>query len=112
MTLSVHSDETNKAPYSIGNYCYLDFGYSGKFISVHGFSAKQRWRTIVNRYSYSPFESVTLFLVAQEQGFFDQNDLNLTLHKYNTGAGALSGVINGEADLVVGTTEFPLPYKH
>ena len=58
--------------------------------------------------AYSPFESVTLFWVAQEQGFFGQNALNLTLHKYDTGAGALSGVIKGEADLVVGTTEFPL----
>jgi ABC-type nitrate/sulfonate/bicarbonate transport system substrate-binding protein len=58
--------------------------------------------------AYSPFESMTLFWVAQEQGFFGQNDLNLTLHKYNTGAAALSGVVNGEADIVVGTTEFPL----
>jgi len=33
------------------------------------------------------------------------------LRKYDTGAGALDGVINGEADLVVGTTEFPLVGK-
>jgi len=58
--------------------------------------------------AYSPFESITLFWVAQEQGFFRQNGLNITLHKYDTGAGALTGVINGEADVVVGTTEFPL----
>ncbi len=58
--------------------------------------------------AYSPFESITLFWVAQEQGFFRQNGLNMTLHKYDTGAGALAGVINGEADVVVGTTEFPL----
>jgi len=58
--------------------------------------------------AYSPFESIALFWVAQEQGFFSQNTLNVTVHKYDTGAAALSGVINGEADLVVGTTEFPL----
>jgi ABC-type nitrate/sulfonate/bicarbonate transport system substrate-binding protein len=58
--------------------------------------------------AYSPFESIALFWIAQEHGFFTQNGLNLTLHKYDTGAGALSGVINGEADIAVGTTEFPL----
>lgn len=58
--------------------------------------------------AYSPFESITLFWVAQEQSFFKQNGLNVTIHKYDTGAAALTGVINGEADVVVGTTEFPL----
>ncbi len=57
--------------------------------------------------AYSPFESVTLFLVAEEQNFFSQNGLNVTSHKYPTGAGALDGVLKGEADIVVGTTEFP-----
>ncbi len=57
--------------------------------------------------AYSPFESVTLFWVAQDQHFFSQNDLNVTSHEYNTGSGALDGVLNGEADIVVGTTEFP-----
>ena len=58
--------------------------------------------------AYSPFESVTLFWVAQEQDFFAQNGLNVTSHKYGTGAMALDGVLTGEADIVVGTTEFPL----
>jgi ABC-type nitrate/sulfonate/bicarbonate transport system substrate-binding protein len=57
--------------------------------------------------AYSPFESMTLFWVAQDQGFFNQNNLNVTAHRYDTGAGALGGVLNGEADIVVGTTEFP-----
>ena len=57
--------------------------------------------------AYSPFESVTLFWVAEEQNFFSQNGLNVTSHKYDTGAGALDGVLNGEAEIVVGTTEFP-----
>jgi NitT/TauT family transport system substrate-binding protein len=57
--------------------------------------------------AYSPFESVTLFWVAEQQGYFSQNGLNVTTHKYATGAGSLDGVLNGEADIVVGATEFP-----
>ncbi len=58
--------------------------------------------------AYSPFESLALFWVAQDQGFFTQNGLNITTHKYDSGAGALNGVINGEADIAVGPSEFPL----
>ena len=58
--------------------------------------------------AYSPFESLTLFWVAEQQGFFSQNALNVTAHKYDSGAGTLSGVINGEANIAVGTSEFPL----
>ncbi len=58
--------------------------------------------------AYSPFESLTLFWVAENQSFFSQNGLNVISHKYDTGAGALDGVLNGENDIVVGTTEFPL----
>ena len=58
--------------------------------------------------AYSPFESLTLFWVAENQNFFSQNGLNVTAHEYATGAGALSGVLNDEDDIVVGTTEFPL----
>jgi ABC-type nitrate/sulfonate/bicarbonate transport system substrate-binding protein len=57
--------------------------------------------------AYSPFESVTLFWVAEEQNFFSQNGLNVTSHKYSTGANALDGVLKGEEEIVVGTTEFP-----
>lgn len=57
--------------------------------------------------AYSPYESVTLFWVAEQQGYFSQNGLNVTSHEYTTGAGSLDGVINGEADIVVGATEFP-----
>jgi len=61
--------------------------------------------------AYSPFESLTIFWVAQEQGYFTKNGLNVTSNKYDTGAGALEGVINGKDDIVVGTTEFPLTTK-
>lgn len=58
--------------------------------------------------AFAPFESVTLFWVAQDQNFFSQNGLNMTSRTYATGAGALNGVLNSEADIAVGTNEFPL----
>jgi NitT/TauT family transport system substrate-binding protein len=61
--------------------------------------------------AYSPFESVALFWVAEDQGFFSQNGLNVTSRKYDTGAGALNGILNGEADIAVGTNEFPLAVR-
>ena len=57
--------------------------------------------------AYSPFESLALFWVAQEQGYFTQNGLNVTSNDYATGSAALNGVLNGEDDIVVGTSEFP-----
>jgi ABC-type nitrate/sulfonate/bicarbonate transport system substrate-binding protein len=57
--------------------------------------------------AYSPFESVTLFWIAENQNFFSHNGLNVTSQMHATGAGALDGVLSGEADIVVGTTEFP-----
>ena len=61
--------------------------------------------------AYSPFESTALFWIAKDQGFFGQNGLNVTLHKYDSGAAALDGVVNSEADIGVGISEFPLVRK-
>jgi NitT/TauT family transport system substrate-binding protein len=58
--------------------------------------------------SYAPFETLLLLWAADEQGFFTRNGLNVTLKKYDTGAGALEGVLKGDADIAVGTAEFPL----
>jgi len=58
--------------------------------------------------AYSPFESTALVWIAEDRHFFRRNGLNVTPRKYDTGAGALDGMLNGEADLVVGTAEFPL----
>jgi NitT/TauT family transport system substrate-binding protein len=58
--------------------------------------------------AYSPFESGTLFWIARDQHFFEQNGINLTIRKYDSGAASLEGVMNGEADIAVGVTEFPL----
>jgi NitT/TauT family transport system substrate-binding protein len=58
--------------------------------------------------AYAPFESTALVWVAEDQHFFSQNGLNITLRKYDTGVGSLDAMLNGEANLVVGTNEFPL----
>lgn len=61
--------------------------------------------------SYSPFESGALFWIAEDQGYFRQNGLNLTLKKYDSGSASLNGLVNGEADITVGVTEYPLVWK-
>lgn len=61
--------------------------------------------------AYSPFESTALLWIAEDQHFFEANALNLTLKKYDSGAGSLDGVVNGKADMAVGVTEFPLVRK-
>ena len=79
----------------LSSFVYLDSQkpYTGKMESIS--------------VAYSPFESVTLFWVAEQQHFFSQNGVNVTSREYSTGAGALDGVLKGEADIVVGTAEFP-----
>jgi len=57
--------------------------------------------------AYSPFEASGLLFIAEDRGFFTANGLNVTLRKYDTGNGALGGMVNGEDDIAVGTTEFP-----
>ncbi len=58
--------------------------------------------------AYAPFESTTLLWIAEDQHFFVQNGLAITLQKYDSGVAALDGMLNGEAEVVVGTNEFPL----
>jgi ABC-type nitrate/sulfonate/bicarbonate transport system substrate-binding protein len=54
------------------------------------------------------FESVALFWIAQDQGFFGHNGLNVTSNKFDTGVGSLGAVLNDDADIAVGPAEFPL----
>ena len=61
--------------------------------------------------AYSPFESTALFWIAEDQHFFEKNGLNVTLRKYDSGAAALDGVVNSEADIGLGISEFPLVRK-
>src|SRR5574341_571686 len=56
---------------------------------------------------YSPFEQTALLWIAEDRHFFEANALNVTLRKYDTGVGSLDGMLNGEADITVGVTEFP-----
>ncbi len=57
--------------------------------------------------AYAPFESTALFWIAEDRGFFKDNNLNVTIRKYDSGAAALDGISNGDADIAVGTSEFP-----
>lgn len=61
--------------------------------------------------SYSPYEASALLWIAVDQHFFEENGLNLTLRRYDSGAASLDGVINGEANISVGASEFPLVRK-
>jgi ABC-type nitrate/sulfonate/bicarbonate transport system substrate-binding protein len=58
--------------------------------------------------AWSPFEPGTLLWVAEDQNIFKQNGLDVTLRKYETGAGSLDGTLNNEADIAFGVTEFPM----
>jgi ABC-type nitrate/sulfonate/bicarbonate transport system substrate-binding protein len=57
--------------------------------------------------AYSPYESTALFWIAQDQQYFSKNGLELTLREYDSGAASLSGMLNSEADILVGLSEFP-----
>ena len=61
--------------------------------------------------AYSPFESTALFWIAVDQHFLEKNGLNVSLRSYNSGPAALEGMLDGEADIAVGTSEFPLVGK-
>ena len=58
--------------------------------------------------AHAQFESTALLCIAQDQQFFAQNGLIVTTHKYDTGVSALEGMLSGDADIAVGTAEFPL----
>ena len=61
--------------------------------------------------AWSPYEAGALFLIAEDRQLFAKNGLNVTTRKYDSGAGSLDGVVNGEADIAVGVSEFPLVRK-
>jgi ABC-type nitrate/sulfonate/bicarbonate transport system substrate-binding protein len=58
--------------------------------------------------AWSPFEGNGLLYVAESLGYFGQNGIDVTMRRYDSGVAALDGVLNGEADIAVGTSEFPL----
>lgn len=58
--------------------------------------------------SYSPFEPTALVWVAEDQGFFHENGLDVTFEEYDTGPAALDAMLKGEANMAVGIGEFPV----
>ena len=58
--------------------------------------------------AWSPFESTALLWIAEDRQFFGRNGLDVTLRKYDTGAGTLDGMLKGEADIATGVAEFPV----
>ncbi len=57
--------------------------------------------------AYSPFETTTLAWIAENQQYFEQNGLVVSFHEFSTGPAALDGMLNGDADIVIGSGEFP-----
>ncbi len=53
------------------------------------------------------FECDTLVYIAQEQNYFVQNGLNVTIMNYTSGMAAVNDVLNGKLDIAA-TAEFPL----
>jgi ABC-type nitrate/sulfonate/bicarbonate transport system substrate-binding protein len=82
-------------PAAFSTSCHV--GYSGPVDSI----------TV----AYSPFESTALVWIAKNLDYFNHNGLNVSFRKYDTGAGALDGIIKSEADIVAGTTEYPVVGK-
>lgn len=83
----------------LGSMFYLNFYMSPR----QGYTGEAESITI----GYSPFEQNALLWIAQDQHFFSLNGLNVILRKYDTGAGSLDGMLNGETDITAGVTEFP-----
>jgi ABC-type nitrate/sulfonate/bicarbonate transport system substrate-binding protein len=84
--------------------CAIAAAASGVMFYLNGYTGKMD--SIVM--AYSPFESTALVWIAEDQRYFSRNGLNVTSRKYDSGVGALDGMLNGEADITVGTNEFPL----
>ncbi len=82
-----------------GAWPFPDSGttYSGKTESI----------TIGNAQS---LECDTLVYIAEDQGYFAGNGLNVTIRDYTSGMEAVNALFNGEVDLAA-TAEFPLVKK-
>jgi len=83
----------------LGAFFYLD--------SQNTFAGKTESITIGNAQS---FECDTLVHVAEDQGFFVKNGLEVTIRDYASGLAAVNDLLLGEVD-VAATAEFPLVGK-
>lgn len=57
------------------------------------------------------FESVGLFYVAEDRDMFAAHGIDVTIRGYETGVAALDAIVLGDADMAVGTSEYPLVAK-
>jgi len=48
-----------------------------------------------------PIEAHALINIAEDQGFFDGNGLNVTVRDYSTGPASANELLNGEVDIAV-----------
>jgi NitT/TauT family transport system substrate-binding protein len=55
----------------------------------------------------APIELATLIFIAQDQGFFAENGLNITIKYYDSAVASVSGMVKDEADISV-STEYPI----
>jgi NitT/TauT family transport system substrate-binding protein len=62
-----------------------------------GYAGKVEFVTI----GTAPLESSALIYIADNQGLFANNGINVTIRDYDTGAAALDGLVNGEVDIAV-----------
>ncbi len=55
----------------------------------------------------APLELAALIFIAEDQGFFNQNGLNVTIKDYDTALAAVGGMEKGDVDISV-STEYPI----
>ncbi len=46
-----------------------------------------------------PYENSGLIYIAEDQGYFGRNGINVTMRNYNSGPGAIEGLLNDEVDI-------------
>ncbi len=63
--------------------------------SKRGYSGKMETITV----GTAPLESSALIYIAERQGFFSRNGLDVTIKNYDTGAASLNGLLKGEVDI-------------
>ncbi len=73
---------------------------SASFLYLHNNSTPKLETLTIGQESIGQSE---LIYVAQKEGFFSANGLNVTIQSYATGASAVTGLLNNEVDVAVST---------
>jgi len=79
------------------------------FVSVNSSCSNDRYpgKTETLTIAAVPTELNALIYIAQDQNLFTKNGLEITLKDYDSGATAVAGILNGEADIAL-AAEFPI----